>query len=98
VRQIDADSGELVRLWLLRGFRGRGVGRLIIERLLQFARCAGWNRLRLDTSFRCKEAVSLFRKVGFREIAPYKDSIGDCFMELDLSQKPAPRPPAAAIQ
>jgi putative acetyltransferase len=83
VRQFDTDSGELVRLWLLRNFRGRGIGRHIVGRLLQFARDAGWRRLRLDTSFRCKEAVSLFRKVGFCEIAPYKESIGGCFMELD---------------
>jgi len=88
VRQIDPDSGELVRLWLLRNFRGRGVGRQIVDRLLQFGRAARWMRLRLDTSFRCKEAVALFRKVGFREIAPYKESIGDCFMELNLSQGP----------
>ena len=27
VRQFDADTGELVRLWLLRDFRGRGIGR-----------------------------------------------------------------------
>src|ERR1017187_5256119 len=57
VRQIDTDSGELVRLWLLRDFRSRGVGRQIIGLLLQFSRDAGWRRLRLDTSFRCTEAI-----------------------------------------
>jgi putative acetyltransferase len=31
VRQIDTDSGELVRLWLLRDYRGRGVGRQIVD-------------------------------------------------------------------
>jgi putative acetyltransferase len=95
VRQIDADSGELVRLWLLRDFRGRGVGRQIMERLVQFARTAGWKHLRLDTSVRCKEAVALFRKVGFREVAPYKESIGDCFMELDLSKGADPQDQAS---
>jgi GNAT superfamily N-acetyltransferase len=88
VRQIDADSGEIVRLWLLRDFRARGVGRQLVERLLQFAQTTGWKRLRLDTSVRCKEAVALFRKVGFREIPPYKESIGDCFLELDLCKEP----------
>jgi len=88
VRRIDAETGELVRLWFLREFRGRGIGRQVIDRLLQFARSVGMKRLRLDTSFRCKEAVALFRKVGFREIPRYKESIGDCFMELDLTNKP----------
>jgi len=87
VRQGDADSGELVRLWLLCDFRGRGIGRQMTERLVQFARAAGWKRLRLETSVHCREAVALFRKLGFREIAPYKESIGDCFMELDLRKR-----------
>jgi putative acetyltransferase len=88
VKQIDAELGELVRLWLLRGFRGRGIGRQMVDRLLQFAQDAGFKRLRLDTSFQCKEAVALFRRVGFREVPRYKESIGDCFMELDLAKTP----------
>src|SRR5688572_18561021 len=66
VRQFDADTGELVRLWLLQDFRGRGIGRGIAEALLQFARSTRWQCVRLDTSYHCKEAVALFRKLGFR--------------------------------
>lgn len=88
VRRLDADSGELVRMWLLRDFRGRGIGRQITDQLLQFARSAGWKHLRLDTSNRCKEAIALFRRIGFYEVSPYKESIGDCFMQLDLTKLP----------
>ena len=76
-----------VRLWLLRDYRGLGLGREITAHLLRFARNTSWSRLRLDTSLRCTAAVGLFRKIGFREIHPYKESIGDCFMELDLTRR-----------
>ena len=86
IRQIDPNTGELVRLWLLRDFRGRGFGRKIADALLKFGRAAHWQRVQLDTSWHCQEAVALFRKLGFREIERYKESIGDCFMQLDFPQ------------
>ena len=84
VRMLTADVGELVRLWLLPSHRGLGLGRATVEKLLQFARCEGWSTLRLDTSRKCCDAIALFTKFGFRDVSPYKESIGDCFMELDL--------------
>ncbi len=84
VRTLTADVGELVRLWLLPSHRRLGLGRATVEKLLQFARHEGWRTIRLDTSRKCCDAIALFTKFGFREVSPYKESIGDCFMELDM--------------
>jgi GNAT superfamily N-acetyltransferase len=85
VRKLTVDTGELVRLWLLPKYRKLGLGRKTVALLLDFARREGLRALKLDTSRKCIDAISLFKKVGFNEVQPYKDSIGDCFMELDLN-------------
>jgi GNAT superfamily N-acetyltransferase len=84
IKKLTEDTGELVRLWLLPQYRNQGLGRRTIEMLLQFARDEGIRKLQLDTSCKCVDAITLFKKVGFHEVTPYKESIGDCFMELDL--------------
>jgi ribosomal protein S18 acetylase RimI-like enzyme len=83
-KKLSDDTGELVRLWLMPSYRNRGLGRRVVEMLLHFAKREGLRSLKLDTSRKCVDAIALFNKVGFQEVKPYKESIGDCFMELDL--------------
>ena len=84
IKKLTDNTGELVRLWLLPQYRNLGLGRRTVETLLQFARREGMRKLKLDTSRKCVDAITLFKKVGFGEVKPYKESIGDCFMEMDL--------------
>jgi L-amino acid N-acyltransferase YncA len=57
---------------------------MIFERLLREAAALGYERIFLDTSHRCADAVRLFRRNGFIECAPYKESVGDVFLRRDL--------------
>ena len=84
LRRLGGKEAELVRLWLRRDRRGRGLGRMVFERLLREASALGYARIYLDTSHRCADAVRLFRRNGFVDCAPYKESIGEIFLRRDL--------------
>lgn len=78
---------EMKRLYLRPLFRGKGRGRMIAEKIIAEARNIGYQRMRLDTIEPImKDAVEMYRKLGFREIAPYRPNpiAGAMYMELEL--------------
>jgi mannose-6-phosphate isomerase-like protein (cupin superfamily)/GNAT superfamily N-acetyltransferase len=83
LRRLGKKDAELARLWLRRDCRKRGLGRMVFERLLREAGLLGYDRIFLDTSHRCADAVRLFRRNGFVDCAPYKESVGEIFLCRD---------------
>jgi putative acetyltransferase len=78
---------EMKRLYLRPSFRGKGLGRVVAEKIIAEAREIGYQRVRLDTiEPLMKDAVEMYRKLGFREIAPYRPNpiAGAMYMELQL--------------
>jgi putative acetyltransferase len=78
---------EMKRLYLRAQFRGKGLGRALAERIIAEARQIGYQRMRLDTVEPVmKDAVAMYRKLGFKEIAPYRSNpiAGAMYMELEL--------------
>ena len=90
VRLAEERIGEMKRLYLRPEFRGKGLGRLLAERVLDEARGIGYTKLRLDTVEPVmKDAVAMYRRMGFREIAPYRENpmAGTMYMEVDLGER-----------
>lgn len=54
--------------------RGRGIGKLLLERLVEVAREAGYDQVLLDSTRFMHAAHALYRSVGFGEIEPYPES------------------------
>jgi putative acetyltransferase len=78
---------EMKRLYLRPEFRGKGIGRILCENALKEARAIGYRQLRLDTVEPVmKDAVAMYRRLGFKEIAPYRLNPipGALYMELEL--------------
>ncbi len=79
---------EMKRLYVRPTFRGGKVGKLLVERAVHEAWTLGYSRLRLDTHPPTMQAaLSLYRKLGFQEVAPDPaDRVeGLLYMELRLA-------------
>ena len=75
------------RLYLRPQFRGKGLGRVLADRIIAEARQIGYRRMRLDTVEPVmKDAVEMYRRMGFKEIPPYRENpiAGAMYMELEL--------------
>jgi GNAT superfamily N-acetyltransferase len=86
VRQFAAEVGEIKRLYVAPAARGRGLGRVLVERIIAEARKLGYRSLLLDTLPFMKEAQSLYLSMGFRATTAYRFNpiAGSAFLRLDL--------------
>ena len=87
LHRLDFQICEMKRLYLRPQFRGKRLGRILAERIIAEARQIGYRCMRLDTVEPVmKDAVAMYRKLGFVEIAPYCTNpvAGAMYMEVEL--------------
>lgn len=71
LRRLDADTGELKRMYVAPAVRGTGLGRRLVAALEAEARTLGIRRLVLETGIRQAAALALYRATGFQPIPLY---------------------------
>lgn len=77
---------EMKRLYVRDQFRGKGIGRMLAERIIDDARQIGYCTMRLDTLQRMETARALYSTLGFNVIPAYYDNPMEevVYMELHL--------------
>ena len=87
MHKLEEGICEMKRLYVRPQFRGTGLGRRLAEEIIAQAREIGYQRMRLDTVVSVMgRAVELYRALGFREIAPYRENPipSVLYMEVEL--------------
>jgi GNAT superfamily N-acetyltransferase len=86
LRQVDASTCEMKRVYVRPAARGTQLGRRLIERLIQEARMTGYRRLCLDVLPEFVAAKKIYSSLGFKDAAPVAfNPVPDTqFLALDL--------------
>lgn len=106
LKHLDAGHAELKSMHTAERARGQGLGRQMLQHLLEAARAAGYRRVSLETgtTVEFSAARSLYARAGFVACAPFADyraSEWNTFMTLELGAAGAvdgltPSPPTGA--
>lgn len=90
LRPLDAadhvNAAEMKRLFVRPAFRGLGLGRQLVEAILDMARGAGYSCVLLDTLDEMETARDLYEDLGFTEVPPYYHNPvpGAHYLKVDL--------------
>jgi putative acetyltransferase len=89
LKPLGKGTCEMKRLFVDPAGHGRGFGDALARAIVERAKALGYSKMMLDTGPLQVEAQTLYRKLGFRFVAPYYEVSPELrrwlvFMELDL--------------
>jgi peptidoglycan/LPS O-acetylase OafA/YrhL/GNAT superfamily N-acetyltransferase len=94
MRAIDAEHGEIKRMYVVPEHRGHGLAQAILRTLENDARARGWNRVVLETGTKQPEAQRLYEREGYTSIPLFGDYVGEttslCYQKV-LTREPTRR-------
>lgn len=71
LRRLQDGAAEIVRIYTRPAFRGKGIGSLVVSKLVDDSRRLGYHSVRLDTGPFMISAQRIYRAAGFESVAPY---------------------------
>lgn len=89
LRKLENGICEMKRLYLREKIRGKGIGRKLVEKIINDAKEIGYDKMRLDTiKDKMPNAVDMYERYGFVKIERYYDNPNPhtLFMELELNR------------
>ncbi len=63
---LPDDTCELVKMYLKKTTRGLGLGKLLIEKCIEFAKETGFRKVYIESMPELKKALGIYEKFGFR--------------------------------
>jgi GNAT superfamily N-acetyltransferase len=71
LKDFAKDTAEIKRMYVKDEFRGKGLSKLILNKLEEKARGLNYNRIILETGLKQPEAMGLYEKYGYTKIPAY---------------------------
>jgi len=86
VRLLEKGICEMKRLFVYKKFRGQQIGSLLCNELIKASKELGCQKMRLDTLPKLKNALQLYKGLGFYDISKYYNNPDErvVYMELTL--------------
>ena len=66
----EVHSCELIKMGVRENYQGKGIGKLLLEKVIEHAREKGFRTMTLETASTLEAAVSLYKKIGFVQTSP----------------------------
>ena len=63
---LPEDTCELVKMYLSKKFRGRGIGQTLLQKSMEEARLSGYKKMYIETLPELTSAIPLYKKNGFQ--------------------------------
>ena len=87
LRRMSEEEFEVAKMAVTPAFQGAGIGRKLLEAVIQAGRTAGARRLYLETNHTLTPAIRLYESVGFKHIpeeliTPSVYARADVYMEM----------------
>ena len=83
---LSDESIEIRKMYALPESRGKGLGRWMVEYLLQIAEENGYNEVELETASSLTEAIHLYQNIGFAE-KPFENKTPRCDKAFSMKIK-----------
>lgn len=71
LKHFDNKTAEIKRMYVEDSYRGKGISKLILNRLEETAINMNYKRIILETGLKQPEAMNLYEKSGFTKIKSY---------------------------
>jgi carbonic anhydrase len=68
LKPLDSENCELKRLYVRHTFRGQGIGKRLVDTLMQTARSLGYKHAVLDSHISMATAHDIYKSVGFKVV------------------------------
>ncbi len=85
VRRINERECELKNMYLQRNFRGKGLGRRLLDAALTFAKERRFAKMRILTSEKFSDAHRLYERAGFTQVGRIENEWNDRVYEMKLA-------------
>jgi ribosomal protein S18 acetylase RimI-like enzyme len=83
LKKLDDGVCEMKRLFVNDEYKGRGIGRKLVELVIEEARSRKYRAMRLDSLKKLEAALRIYYENDFHEIAPYYDNPYDDAIYLE---------------
>jgi ribosomal protein S18 acetylase RimI-like enzyme len=83
IRKLENKICEMKRLFVKENHKGKGIGKKLVEKIIEQAKIKNYEKMRLDTINTMEAALNIYYRNGFYQIEPYYNNPHDNIVYLE---------------